>query len=498
MPFDEEAGWRQLHPTSVLFTAWKSLKQFIPALIFAWIAADAVALGFQAFAGLALFFTVAHSLAYQALYRYQLGDRELVVREGVLSRTVRHVPYGRIQNVNLVQNLLHRALGVYRVQLESASGSTPEAVMPALSADAIRELQDRVDSVRPASSAGSDETAAEEPRTLLELGFGELVRLGLVSWRGMVVAGAVAGFLAQFGDRLPIWDRLDVAERINQVTASNLAADWLHTLVQAVVVIAVIMVVLTGFSIALAIVRYHGFRLERRGPILRTTFGLLTRVSNTIPSERIQLVTISQGMIQRLMGRQAVHVETAGQMDHAEGGDTGISALAPIVTRAATPPILQAAHPDVDWAEPDWIELHPRAGRRLARRRLRILAVVTLAVALIWSWWALLLLLPAPMIWYAAHRWARYSGVALTPTAILYRSGWLSRATSVVRFRKGQTVTIQTSPFDRRWRMATLAVDTAGARPTGHRLVVPYLDADAAEQLHVFVSERLNRTRFRW
>jgi membrane protein YdbS with pleckstrin-like domain len=227
--FDESAGWRQLHPSSMIFTAWKSGMQFLPALVFALLAGNTFLIGAQFFGAIAVLIALAHAFAYQALYRYQLGNDELVVREGVLSRTVRHVPYHRIQNVNLVQNLLHRALGVYRVQLESASGDKPEAVMPALSAAAVEELQARVDAVR--APAGETEDV-DDGTPILSLGPGELVRIGLVSWRGLVVAGAIAGFFFQFGDQLPIWS--SIGERMGDFTEADLGSSWAPALIRVI------------------------------------------------------------------------------------------------------------------------------------------------------------------------------------------------------------------------------------------------------------------------
>jgi membrane protein YdbS with pleckstrin-like domain len=214
----QSADWRQLHPSSMIFTAWKSGMQFLPALVFALLAGNTFLIGAQFFGAIAVLIALAHAFAYQALYRYQLGNDELVVREGVLSRTVRHVPYHRIQNVNLVQNLLHRALGVYRVQLESASGDKPEAVMPALSAAAVEELQAR-DRRRPQPRRVKP-TTWTTARPSWSLGPGEVVRLGLVSWRGLVVAGAIAGFFFQFGEQLPIWS--SIGERIGDFTEADL------------------------------------------------------------------------------------------------------------------------------------------------------------------------------------------------------------------------------------------------------------------------------------
>ena len=50
-------------------------------------------------------------------YRYRLDHDELVVRQGVLFRNERHIPYARVQNIDLVQNPLHRLFGVAEVRL---------------------------------------------------------------------------------------------------------------------------------------------------------------------------------------------------------------------------------------------------------------------------------------------------------------------------------------------------------------------------------------------
>ena len=42
---------------------------------------------------------------------YAFADEELVVRSGLLFRNERHIRYSRIQNIETVQNPLHRAFG---------------------------------------------------------------------------------------------------------------------------------------------------------------------------------------------------------------------------------------------------------------------------------------------------------------------------------------------------------------------------------------------------
>ena len=48
-------------------------------------------------------------------------------------------------------------------------------------------------------------------------------------------------------------------------------------------------------------------------------------------------------------------------------------------------------------------------------------------------------------------------------------------------FEKVQTVSVYESPFDRRWGMATLCVDTAAAGPADHKIKIGYLTNELAK-----------------
>jgi membrane protein YdbS with pleckstrin-like domain len=67
-----------------------------------------------------------------------------------------------------------------------------------------------------------------------------------------------------------------------------------------------------------------------------------------------------------------------------------------------------------------------------------------------------------------------------------------------VRFVNMQTVSMNQSPFDHRKRMASVAVDTAGAGSTGHRINIPFLDVAVAEGILSRLYEETRRTEFRW
>ena len=119
---DNPAGER-LHPISLLFglgaVAWGLLAVVLVSGVNSCI--------------LVLFLpSVVGSVARYLSFRYWLGEDEMVIREGILQRNERHIPYARIQNIDLIQNPLHRLFKVAVVRLETASGGKPEAVISVL------------------------------------------------------------------------------------------------------------------------------------------------------------------------------------------------------------------------------------------------------------------------------------------------------------------------------------------------------------------------------
>ena len=51
------------------------------------------------------------SIVRYLTFRIRYEPDELVIRSGLLFRNVRHIPYARVQNLDAVQNVFHRALG---------------------------------------------------------------------------------------------------------------------------------------------------------------------------------------------------------------------------------------------------------------------------------------------------------------------------------------------------------------------------------------------------
>ena len=504
-PGSGAAPVRRLHPASLIFSLGSAARKLLlPGLLVLFAARG----GNTEFWLMIVFFPAAvAALIKYVSFRYRLGAEEMVIREGIVTRNERHIPYARIQNINLIQNPLHRWLGVAEVRLQTAGGEKPEAVMRVISLREIERLRRQVREARGETSAIAQVgeagmpvgAPAETASRLLQLSPRELVLFGLISNRGMAVVVAAMGVAWQFD----LFDANEAAQGLSRYKVylpDSLATPrLLTTIVLAVAGLIVALVALRALSVTWALVKFHGFVLARRGGDLLAQYGLFTRISATIPLHRIQLLSTRSTPLHRWCDRSAVQAETAGGGAQSDESVTHRLWLAPLIRGDRAADLLAELLPDVEWGNLPWQALPHRAGRRVLRRSLALLIVVLAIAVVAFGPLALLLALPGvPWVWLHARLYLRHTAYAVTPTAVLYRSGWWLRQMSVVRFSKIQTVALQESPFDRRNGMASLKVDTAGAGRVGHRIDIDFLELAAARVMAGWLNDEASRTRFRW
>lgn len=493
----------RLHPASILFGLIGQLREFAVPLALAFIAGSQRG-NFDTIAWIVLIPYTVIAVGRYYWYTYRFDPHELVIRSGMIVRNERHIPYARIQNLDAVQNVLHRALGVVEVRIDTGSGAEVDATLSVVTWPAYAEMRQRVFAGREAAGAEAavvPETAGS--KVLLALPSRELAIYGLIENRASIVIAGLMGLLWEAG----------IAERVLERYVGEAAAEggFLRELMSsaatglgwqryaaAVLALVALLALLRLLSVGLALVRLHGFRVARVGEDLRAEYGLLTRVTATIPLRRIQTLTMTEGVVHRLARRTSIRVDTAGGRRR-EGGGRRRESLAPVIRHGDSAALVREVLPELDLSAVDWQRPAPGAFAREVRRRLIFSALVAAAAAYVWQWRALVLFaVLAAWAVLAASRTIAHLGWAVVDGAVLFKSGWLVRHVTIARFTRVQSVELWQSPFDRRWSMARVGVDTAGAGAGSHRVHIPYLPLGVAGRLHADLSAAAARTAFHW
>jgi putative membrane protein len=428
---------------------------------------------------------VGYFVAYYRRYEYQLTADTFDIRSGVFSRRDREIPLRRIQNVDISQSVTQRALGIASVGLETAGGGQTEAQLQYVGVEEASRLQSEVSRLRRAGDATGDaggEAASEPPaETIFEISERELGLLALVSTDFRIVslvfvAGSVFGPSA-FEEVQPVF------------AGPESLLDWLFGPLAAVASIIVIGVVAGVISAA----RYYGFTLTRGEEELRYERGLLQKYSGTIPLSKVQTLSVKENVLARRLGYASLYIETAGSV--ASSGESGGSQSAvPLAERDRVHTLARS----IEDATLDTFDRPPKRARQryAARYSLVVLALTGLlyaastvtGVELFWyAPIALLLVVPV-----AAHLKWRHRGYYLGENHVVTRNGFWSRTTKIVPFHRVQTTVSTETVFQRRRRLGTVIVDTAGSRSiTGDDPKAVDVDVETTDRVRETVADEL-------
>lgn len=443
---------RRLHPASPVL----AVSNVGRALL----APGAVALGTGGLRLLAVGVVVVLAVRVLAWWRrtYVLDAGVLRVESGLVVRSQQLVPCERIQQVDLVQRLRHRLLGVAVLEVRTAVGGLGSGVsLDVLAIDEAERLRAALLQAR-ARAAGGAEADHQAPWVpsawpVVELSHVQLAIAGVTGVQLLVVL-AFAATAVQFVGELP-WNPLEAIE---------IGALGLMGGVGVVVLVAGFAAVWLGGAAAVSIFANSGYRLSLVGDELALSRGLLDRREATLPLSRVQAVRISASAPRRLLGLVSMRIQSAGSGSGsgAAGDDSRVSV--PILPAADLGRVLSLVLPGAGAVPP--LHRPPRAAlrRALVRRVVPATAAALVPAVVLWPG-GVLALLAVPVsagLGVAAYRGL---GHAVAGRFLITRLGSLNRQTMVVPVERAQSATVRATFWQRRLGLATMAVDLAGPGP---------------------------------
>jgi len=524
---------RFLHPLSLVFEVSRMVRSnVLPTIVAIFSARSGNWIGFSIGMSILCIGILIAVIRY-VTFRYRVCDGELVIDQGIFGRLHRTIPLQRIQNIDLSQNLFHRLFKVGEVRVETGSGKEPEAVMRVLAIAEYARLKSELTSQRKSESPATEPQIANAPTDESEIAVAQLntsedqlaatlpdslnhplvlalspklvALAGLLSNRGEVIAGLAIGFLWQmrFGESFIPGVRFGRNDGGGvRDTAQSIAEDssFFRGMIDNVrehfgswglfLLVAVGAMFLFGilrvFSAIWYILKFYGYRLEAVDRTLHLSCGLFTKVSATIPLGRVQFISVHRSWLARRFGLASIRIETAGgggkQSENA-ASTIGRRWFVPVLRYEDVPRVLVAIDPRIEFEHASivWQPISKDAGKRMMRGWLfAALAVICSGLFLspLWGWIpGVLVGLFGPIYVEKKKKSRRYSR---TDWGIIYRSGTFVQKCSMTFFEKIQTAKMNQSPFDRRWKMGSLVVDTASAGPANHLIKVELLDAEFA------------------
>lgn len=431
-----------------------------PLLVVIWLrkppiwAISGVAFGFFLIVGIIAFLRY----YYFVFYCDENAD-EFVVEKGIVNKTRLSIPFHKIQQVNLQQPLLHRIIGIYKLEIDTAGSSDEEVSIPAVNhktAIALKSyiLQKRKESIDtdPVAQDKAEESIIE--RQIFQIPFPALLKTGLTShyFRMMLI---ILGFILTLSNQFrEFFEWEDILE-----------STWAVTLAQNIgILIAIGLFFMFGTLIINMIflaVRYFGFAVSQSKQALHVHYGLLNKRSSILYPNRVQKMEYSRNYFQKKLQLMWIRFHQAG------GAESRSSTVIIPGASAAQGQLLEnliygqevhASHsirPNLRWMLQGifWQILLPIA---LILTFFQLYSgfpwLIFLVIALLFS------SLQSLKIYFAYQR----EQILYSPQFLVHKHGSWNQKTSIIQPHKVQSVRVRQYFWQRRSGRATIIIHTAG------------------------------------
>jgi len=423
---------------------------------------------------------LAYSVVSWFVTGYHVVGRELRIYEGFVWRRTRAIPLERLQSVELVRPLLARLFGLAELKLEVVGASKTEAPLAYLPADEAASLRGRLLAIargRTTSAAAPGAVPGAEPGAVAAAEPGAVAgteRYAEAGTEPYAKAGAVRG--AEPGT----WVAEPAAappERVVHVVASRdlvisqlLRPHWwaLPLAIAAPIFFFAYDNDLTFVGVASMLTAVVGavqapvrvllgdwrFTIGQAADGLHLHRGLLETRSQTVPSGRIQALSVQWPLLWRGMGWVRAHMQVAG-VSAGRNGDTRGGSLLPVGNVPTAQRVIAEVIPGFTLTT---VTVHP---------------------------------VPNRAKWIVPLR-RRVLGYQLTDTAFVTRDGLLTRELVIVPYGRIQSVRVRQGPVQRWLRLASVWADVAGA---GLTPAAPHRDVAEAKALATDLAERSRAAR---
>ncbi len=319
----------RLHPLGLLVGFVTGIPQLIFPMLAALFGIRETGLGIPTIIALVLFVSLFFRWIGWLRFRFHLDEDDIRIERGILNRTVRSIPYDRIQDVSIEEKPLARLLGLGEVKFETGSGDGEDAKLSFVGMDRAEALRETV-RARKAEAGGTvtAETHSTEMPPVFAMDNRRLFILGLYSFS--LVIFAVLGGVANQMDFLLPFDFWDFGHWIGMAEDRGVSIDSISfgaRIIGAVFALLALIGVGIATGIGRTFLKDYGFRLDRTERGFRRRRGLLTKTDVVMPVNRVQAASIVTGPIRKRNGWYALKFISLAQ-DSKDDKDHMVAPLA--------------------------------------------------------------------------------------------------------------------------------------------------------------------------
>jgi putative membrane protein len=245
---------------------------------------------------------------------------EFVIQEGIFNKTKTTVQFYKIQQVNITQNLLQRAINVYSIEVDTAGSNDKEGKIKAISHDLALELkaallQNESKVLLTDATANEVEITEAKAQPFLKISLLSLVKMGITS-----------NYVKSLSLMLIfIFTILDYVEKVvgQGIYEKNAIEGYinLEVIVQSIFVfIFILIIVIVVINLGRILIKYYDYNVNKQQGSLLISYGLINTHSTIVKPEKVQITSVSRNFFQKKLNVLELKIKQAMQGNKVENG----------------------------------------------------------------------------------------------------------------------------------------------------------------------------------
>lgn len=438
--------------------------------------------------GVAIVSMIIAIIAYFRFY-FHIKDDELLVEKGILIKKRTSIPFDRIQTINIEQNIVHQMFRVVRVVVDTAGSEKSEFEFQALNQEMAESLRNLILTRKSALKKGNDDDQeekeshkyVEEAETIMNIGVGQLIKIGLTE--NHLRSGAL---IFAFG--WWIFDSLTEVGVDVEDYSGNL--DMSPTVSIFLFLIIAFAIISLAISLIRTVLMYYDLKFLRIGDGFRLTRGLLTKKNVAALDHKIQMVSFADNLLKKLLGYKDLMLKQA-------------SSIEIVSTKSIKIPGCKQEHIDLVTASLygkqsfEDMEYYEVDKRYFIRKAIYIILFGAIPISigvyverpLVWLA-GIALVFYLILVSYLNYRKTRYG---FNHKMVVVRGGVFGDKTTLFPLYKLQSAALKQNFYQRRHGLASVVLYTASGGTS-----IPYISKTTAQQLMDYFLYRVESDHRKW
>lgn len=246
-------------------------------------------------------------------FSYQVVHDELIVKKGWLNKSTTAIKLDKIHEVNLNQKFIHKLIGLYLVNIDSAGSASTEIEINGIDFQKALALKDvltssveiKHESPTTLSDQSNEMSIEDQAEDKIKISLISLIKIGLTR-NYLQTFGLLIAFSFQIIDQLQDFFYKDDTSVYDDIFKTSYQ-EYLSFIGIALFFGLIILIVV--FNLGRTLLTYFNYQVNLKNKHLTASYGLTDSHIISVPANKVQMFQFKQNYFQKLMNLFEVKIK---------------------------------------------------------------------------------------------------------------------------------------------------------------------------------------------